>query len=486
MLITQQLLNKPLLQVNPRFQGVSALPPSHLSESVPSLIPTYTSCVSAQYKRSPVITLPDPVYGQIILDLSKNEDSLIFKIIKTPEFERLHHVKQNGYSYFKARSTHHTRYEHSIGVMENTRKILTRLQAEGLALSPMERQSIIIAALLHDIGHGPMSHLFEKVSGISHENIGKTLIQSPRTQIHQVLRRIHPNLPNNIVSYMSNPTHPLSSLINGVFDVDRLDFLQRDLISSTLTQPKVDQFDAKKLLNGLHFDNDTKQLYFDEDLIPELEKFIKTRIYAYQTISYSKEDTSASSMCLLFINRLRKLLLERKCTINQLIPGTSNYLDLLLSREKLLSKDVDLERYISFDDSSLHELLKNATMTSSDAILKHLAHGIIYGNLYRVETLPSNTIHSVQAWIKQQSEHLKDPNFPNLVTTASKTISNYPTKTNNNSDTIWIKPSKGGPLTPLREMSIYIKNLPAKTTSDYIVYDKSQACLVETWLQQIH
>jgi uncharacterized protein len=438
-----------------------------------------------QYKQPTSAQFPDPVYGQIVLDLTQPEDKLLDSIIKTPEFERLNHIKQNGYSYFTARSTRHTRYEHSIGVMENTRKILNRLQSEGLAISPMERQTIIIAGLLHDIGHGPMSHLFEQVSGLHHEDIGKALIQSARTQLQQVLSQAHPTLPRNIVNYMSNPNQPLGSLINGVFDTDRLDYLQRDLISSSLSQPKADQFNAQKLLEGLHFDQSTKQLYFNESLIPELEKFIKTRIYLYQTLSYGKADTSASKMCLLFMTRLRQFLVDKKCTLNQVIPGSAQYLDQLLSREKLLSKDIDLERYVRFDDSSVHELLKNAAMTSTDPVLKHLAHGIIYGNLYRLQALPPNTINKVKAWIKEHGEQLKDPDFPDLVTTASNTLSNYPATTTANNDVIWIKPTNGGPLKPLRELSPYIKQLPTKTTTDYIVYDKSQASLVEPLLKQL-
>jgi HD superfamily phosphohydrolase len=330
-----------------------------------------------------------------------------------------------------------------------------------------------------------MSHLFEQVSGLHHEDIGKALIQSPRTQLNQVLSRAHPTLPSNIVTYMTNPTHPLGSLINGVFDTDRLDYLQRDLISSSLTVPKSDQFNATRLLNGIHFDQATKQLYFDEALVPELEKFIKTRIYLYKTLSYGQADTSASRMCLLFMTRLRKFLIEQKCSLNQLVPGTAQYLEQLLSREKLLSKDIDLERYVRFDDSSIHELLKNAAMTSTDPLLKHLAQGIIYGTLYRVQALPPNTLNQVETWIKQHGQHLKDPDFADLVTTATKTISNYPATTTANNDVIWIKPKAGGPLKPLREMSHYIKHLPPKITTHYLVYDKSQAGLIEPMLQSL-
>jgi uncharacterized protein len=359
--------------------------------------------------------------------------------------------------------------------MENARQILNRLQREGMKISELERKTILTAALLHDLGHGPISHLFEKLTGIHHGKLTMDFIKSPTTQVNKILTDAHPTLPNRIEAFYTQHTHPLASMVSGVFDVDRLDYLQRDLLSSALT-PKKTMFDAKKLLHGLKYDATLKRLYFTEDLIPELEKFIQTRTYAYRTLSYSSEQNSADKMTIILMQRIKRLTEQKYKSLNDLIPGSAEYLN------KLLHKQDDLEQYIKFDDSSMHELIKNAAMTAKDPIVKRLAQGVLHGNLYEARLFPYHQLDGINDLIAKKTKTLNDPDLPDLITTITKKITPYPTTVGTDSDIIWIKSRKTGQFSRLRDASSTIRMLAPESRS-WLVFDKSQLDVAEDILQ---
>ena len=95
----------------------------------------------------------------------------------------------------------HSRYSHSLGVMETARKILDQLAATGLRSMSRERDVCVVAALLHDLGHGPFSHVFERVSGIHHEQITRRVILDPDSGVHQVLREHDAKMPEMLVQF---------------------------------------------------------------------------------------------------------------------------------------------------------------------------------------------------------------------------------------------------------------------------------------------
>ena len=121
----------------------------------------------------------DPVHGAVII-----EDQLILELIDTKEFNRLKKVNQLGMTHYIYPGATHNRFSHSLGTYEIARKVLNRLKVD---MTENTRLSILAACLLHDIGHGPMSHLFESVSPIHHEHYTIKLITDPKSEIKSVL-----------------------------------------------------------------------------------------------------------------------------------------------------------------------------------------------------------------------------------------------------------------------------------------------------------
>lgn len=194
----------------------------------------------------------DPIHDLIVFDEKDEVDQLAWRLINTPEFQRLRRIRQLGVSEFVFPGATHTRFTHSIGVYHNARR-LVRLIDEDRIDSPEEpgrngtrssedRSRVIrVAALLHDIGHGPFSHAFEgartalaRTQGREkikkHEFYSAELIRHPDMAICKVLSEFDPVLPEQVAQVIEadDPADIYHAVVSSSFDADRLDYLQRD------------------------------------------------------------------------------------------------------------------------------------------------------------------------------------------------------------------------------------------------------------------
>src|SRR5262245_40027918 len=112
----------------------------------------------------------DPVHDVIAFRIDRDEDALLFRLLNAREFQRLRRIRQLGMASLAYPGADHSRYSHSLGVMETARRMLDRL-GESFAIDAGDRSACLVAALLHDLGHGPFSHVFERVSGVDHEAV---------------------------------------------------------------------------------------------------------------------------------------------------------------------------------------------------------------------------------------------------------------------------------------------------------------------------
>ena len=119
--------------------------------------------------------LNDPVYGFITLN-----KGILLNIVDHPYFQRLGRIKQLGLTYLVYPGAHHTRFHHAIGAAYLMEQAVQTLKDNGILISNDEKTAVILAILLHDIGHGPFSHALENsfVTGISHEEISKFFMNS--------------------------------------------------------------------------------------------------------------------------------------------------------------------------------------------------------------------------------------------------------------------------------------------------------------------
>src|SRR6476659_2898243 len=125
----------------------------------------------------------DPVHDVIAFRLDRTLDALLFRLLAAPEIQRLRRIRQLGMASLAYPGADHSRYSHSLGVMETARKILDQL-AQSHTIEE-GRTLCVVSALLHDLGHGPFSHVFERVSGIHHEELTRRVILDPDSEVHR-------------------------------------------------------------------------------------------------------------------------------------------------------------------------------------------------------------------------------------------------------------------------------------------------------------
>src|SRR5947209_6233178 len=118
----------------------------------------------------------DPVHDVIAFRTERPADALLFRLVNAEEFQRLRRIRQLGFASLAYPGADHSRYSHSLGVMETARKMLDQLRG-SFPIDEQEELICLVACLLHDLGHGPFSHVFERVSGIDHEKLTRRIIQ---------------------------------------------------------------------------------------------------------------------------------------------------------------------------------------------------------------------------------------------------------------------------------------------------------------------
>ncbi|GAB4150858.1 MAG: HD domain-containing protein [Sphingomonadales bacterium] len=186
--------------------------------------------------------LRDPIHGLIVFDKDDETDMLAWRLIQTPEFQRLRRIKQLGISEFVFPGATHSRFSHSIGVYQNARKLMGVVKkSEGNAFKEERARVILIAALLHDLGHGPFSHAFEgareaiaKSRGIEaiekHEKFTAKFIQAENGDLRPILDKFDGSMADEIAKLIAadDPTDIYHAVVSSSFDADRLDYLIRD------------------------------------------------------------------------------------------------------------------------------------------------------------------------------------------------------------------------------------------------------------------
>lgn len=163
-----------------------------------------------------VRNLRDPIHGNILL-----EDWAI-DLLDTPAVQRLRRIRQLGTAYLVYPGANHTRFEHSLGAYK-----LAQDATRALRLDESEARPVQAAALLHDVGHGPMSHLFEEALGPEHphhEEFSRDLVQW--SSIADRLKRAGIE-PHRVASLIDGQGE-YGRIVSGDIDVDRMDYLVRD------------------------------------------------------------------------------------------------------------------------------------------------------------------------------------------------------------------------------------------------------------------
>lgn len=243
--------------------------------------------------------LRDPVHGYIHISYQ-----VIWDCLNTKEFQRLRRIHQLGGNYMVYHTAEHSRFSHSLGVYEIIRRMCEEVEDISSSLTEFEKIQVMCAGLIHDLGHGPFSHMFENILHKNHEEINQTLILDENTQIHQALKRAHKDLPSLCASIL-NHTHPnsmLSQMISSQLDADRMDYLLRDAYETGTSYGK---FDLERILRTLRVSNGI--LCIKESGMHTIEDYIMARYHMYWQV-YLHPDARSYEICIeLFIKRYKEI-----------------------------------------------------------------------------------------------------------------------------------------------------------------------------------
>ncbi|MHC1610034.1 MAG: HD domain-containing protein [Candidatus Methanospirareceae archaeon] len=252
----------------------------------------------------------DPLHGYIDLD------ELARAIIDTVEMQRLRRIRQLGFSYLVYPGANHTRFEHSLGTYH-----LMNLLLDRLGIAREEEQELLVASLIHDVGHGPFSHvtepLIKKLTGKSHEDVEYVLFTdeyeeekekepSSPTTIAEVVEEYRLD-KRKILSYIkgegSVSKRGLSRILNGEIDVDKMDYLVRDSYYTGVAYGVVDNI---RLIQGL--DLYKEELVITEKGVLPAEYLLFSRFLMQPTV-YNHHTARIAQ--LMFLNGLEEFIESR-------------------------------------------------------------------------------------------------------------------------------------------------------------------------------
>lgn len=330
--------------------------------------------------------LRDPIHDLIGFQLSQPNDRLLLALMDTPEFQRLRRIRQTGFAYLVFPGAEHSRFTHSLGVLHLARRLLGRLDP-GNTVPPLKRTATQVAALLHDVGHGPYSHVMEAWFGFRHEVWTQRIILSPETEINKHLTQFHPELPGLVASAFAGKLEPrwLNQLIDSQLDVDRFDYLLRD---SHMTGVKDGIFDLERLLLMLRIHPETETLVTHAKGLLAVEKYIQSRYHMYRQVYFHKTVATAEAMLLAALRRARHLWPQ---------PPFQAACPPLLRPYFENPAQLTVQQYLAVDDTILTSALQQWAATPEHPILQDLCRRLLTRNLFKsieIQNFDSNDLEN--------------------------------------------------------------------------------------------
>ncbi|MFZ5939165.1 MAG: HD domain-containing protein [Bacteroidota bacterium] len=404
--------------------------------------------------RSKIIN--DPVYGFITIP-----PDLIFDLIEHPWFQRLRRIRQLGMTHYVYPGANHTRFQHAVGAMYLMGLAVEQLRDKGHKISEEEAGAVIVAILLHDIGHGPFSHALEHslFDNVNHEEVSLMYME-------ELNRQFDGKLELAISIFMDRyPKKFLHQMVSGQLDMDRLDYLKRDSFFTGVTEGAIGSDRIIKMLDVVD-----DHLVVEQKGIYSIEKFLIARRLMYWQVYLHKTVLAAEQLLVLTLKRARLLAAsgtELFCT-----PALHYFLYELRGKVEDGNRLTFLEQFALLDDTDILSAAK-VWSTHPDRVLSQLCKGLIDRQLFRIEIAKkpfpeSRVIRLRKAAMKQWEISEKEAEF--LVLTESISNNAY----NAMDDRIRIL-EKGGNILDITEASDMLNiSVLSKTVRKYFLcYPKS-------------
>lgn len=341
----------------------------------------------------------DPVHRYIHV-----RDRVIWDLIAAPEFQRLRRVKQLGTTNLTFHGAEHSRFNHSLGVYEIVRRIMMNFQ-DKVNWDNEDRLLCLCAALLHDLGHGPFSHSFEKVFKLDHEKFTQRIILED-TKINQILNRVSPNFAQKVADVIAKTYSDklVVSLISSQIDADRMDYLQRD---AYFTGVSYGHFDMERILRVMRPMDD--QVVIKSTGMHAVEDYIMSRYQMYWQV-YFHPVTRSAEVILSKIFQRAKYLYEDDSYTFKLKP--THFIS-------FFSGTVDLQDYLKIDEMIVYYYFQ-LWQEENDEILADLCERFINRRLFKyVEYNPDPQINAGMELYQLFKEARINPDYYLVVDSSS-------------------------------------------------------------------
>lgn len=310
----------------------------------------------------------DPVFGFI-----KIPRGLLYDIVKHPLMQRLTRIKQLGMASVVYPGAQHTRFQHSLGAFHLMSEAVLSLTQKGIFIFDSEAEAVQAAILMHDIGHGPFSHVLENtlISGISHEDISLLMM-------NQINQEMNGRLNLAIKIFKDEyPKHFLHQLISSQLDMDRLDYLRRDSFFTGVTEGNIGSARIIKMLNVVD-----DQLVVDHKGIYSIENYLTTRRLMYWQVYLHKTTVAYEKSLVNILLRAKQLACEGKDLFAP--PALRFFLYNQVDANFFHSHPEALYNYELLDDSDIWTSVK-VWEKSDDKILSILARNLLERRIFRVK-----------------------------------------------------------------------------------------------------
>ncbi|SMO42724.1 HD domain-containing protein [Fodinibius sediminis] len=347
---------------------------------------------STQYK-----IFNDPIHGFITVP-----KGVILDLIDHPYVQRLRRIKQMGLGYLVFPAAEHSRFSHALGAMELAQRTLNNLREKDTTISPAEYEGTLIAVLLHDIGHGPLSHTleFNLIDDFHHEMMTLAIMRKLNRQMNGALDLAIQIFTNQ---YAKKPF--LNQLISSQLDIDRLDYLKRDSVFTSVYEGSVG---IERILKTMRVYKGN--IVIEKKGIYAIENYILARRLMYMQVYLHKTVLSADILLRNIFKRVQELI-QAGASLYQPSPALKFFLENQPEATKGISQQV-LEQYLQLDDNDVYQSIKY-WQHSDDPILSDLCRRFQSRSLFRTTFLDSTPTEKLKKKVRLKTQKvLKERSLP--------------------------------------------------------------------------
>jgi uncharacterized protein len=316
----------------------------------------------------------DPIYGFIELP-----QGIISELIEHRFYQRLRRISQLGMTQYVYPNATHSRFSHTLGALHLMQTAIAALRKKNVPIDDTEEQAVLIAILLHDLGHSPFSHSLEYcLAQLHHEDISVALME----ELNHETGNLQGALTTALAIFKDEyPKRFLHQLVSGQIDVDRLDYLTRDSYFTGVAEGKVGY---KRILEMLQVVDNNLVVEFKG--IYSIESFLIARRLMYWQVYLHKAVVASAQMLANTIARARELAKNNALDTAKLSTSLIFFLQNNIDKKALRSRRQEvLTHFVALDDSDIWQALKEFTL-SDDIILRQLADGLINRTLLKVRS----------------------------------------------------------------------------------------------------